>query len=105
MRLTAMGSSSLQPHYGFFQTTTSPETRRFIRQLLPDLDPGIRKAVRVLLENQIETFESCEGGAWTFVPRAHSQVLRHAGGRLASRGGLSRAWAPSLKPATGMVHP
>jgi hypothetical protein len=28
----------------------------------PDLDNGIRRAVRVLMENGVETFESCEGG-------------------------------------------
>ncbi len=28
----------------------------------PDLDPGIRRAVRILMENGVETFESCEGG-------------------------------------------
>jgi hypothetical protein len=27
------------------------------------IDPGIRKAVKILFENGIETFESCEGGA------------------------------------------
>jgi hypothetical protein len=48
--------------FGFFQNPPSTITRRLIRQLIPDLDPGIRKAVRVLLEHQIETFESCEGG-------------------------------------------
>jgi hypothetical protein len=29
----------------------------------PDLDPGIYRAVRVLREAGVETFESCEGGA------------------------------------------
>jgi hypothetical protein len=28
----------------------------------PDLDPGIRQAVRILREAGVETFESCEGG-------------------------------------------
>jgi hypothetical protein len=28
----------------------------------PDLDNGIRRAVRVLIENGVEAFESCEGG-------------------------------------------
>ena len=28
----------------------------------PDLDNGIRRAVRVLMENGVEAFESCEGG-------------------------------------------
>jgi len=27
-----------------------------------DLDPGIRKAVQILVDNGVETFESCEGG-------------------------------------------
>ena len=32
------------------------------RQYSPPLDKGIEKEVRVLNENGIETFESCEGG-------------------------------------------
>jgi len=30
--------------------------------LAPDLDPGIREAVRLLMSAGIETFESCQGG-------------------------------------------
>ena len=28
----------------------------------PDLDPGIRDAVKILMDSGVETFESCEGG-------------------------------------------
>jgi hypothetical protein len=35
---------------------------RQMDSLVPDLDPGIVRAVRVLVEAGIETFESCEGG-------------------------------------------
>jgi hypothetical protein len=57
-----MSARPIQPHYGFFQIPLSKDTRCFIRELLPGLDPGIRGAVRVLIENRVETFESCEGG-------------------------------------------
>ncbi len=30
--------------------------------MLRKLDPGIRRIVKILMENGIETFESCEGG-------------------------------------------
>lgn len=37
---------------------------RFARRICPrmPLDPGIVRAVRVLMEGGVETFESCEGG-------------------------------------------
>src|ERR1035437_5717076 len=38
------------------------EEEAFMRQLEPELDPGIRAAVRVLRRGGVETFESCEGG-------------------------------------------
>jgi hypothetical protein len=37
-------------------------SQRKMESLLPHLDPGIAQAVRVLVEEGIETFESCEGG-------------------------------------------
>jgi hypothetical protein len=58
-----MSASPAQSHYGFFQNSPSLQTKRYIRQLLPGLDQGIRGAVKILLEHGIETFESCEGGA------------------------------------------
>jgi len=33
------------------------------QQFDPPLDPGIKKAVEVLVDAGIETFESCEGGS------------------------------------------
>ena len=37
--------------------------------LAPDLDPGIREAVRLLMSAGVETFESCEGGEGHAYPR------------------------------------
>jgi hypothetical protein len=49
---------------------------------LATLDPGIAPHVAVLDATGIETFVSCEGGRWSFVPGADSAVLRR------TRGGL-----------------
>jgi hypothetical protein len=38
------------------------EEEAFMRVLEPELDPGIKAAVRVLRRGGVETFESCEGG-------------------------------------------
>lgn len=38
------------------------ERRQLIRDLLVKLDPGIARAVVILIEAGVETFESCEGG-------------------------------------------
>lgn len=41
-----------------------PEAMQRARDLLfePPLDPGVRHAVEILAANNIETFESCDGG-------------------------------------------
>ena len=54
------------------------EEEAFMRQLEPDLDSGIRAAVRVLRRGGVETFESCEGGPGHSYPgptvRFHGQA-------------------------------
>jgi hypothetical protein len=49
----------------------------------PDLDPGIRLAVKTLREAGVETFESCQGGAGHAYPEPTVRFLgsRSAGWR------------------------
>jgi hypothetical protein len=44
---------------------------------LPELDPGIRRAVKILTDHGVETFESCEGGPGHAYPEP---TIRFCGG-------------------------
>lgn len=44
------------------------DLERFAPDIDMDLDPGIRRAVLILRQHGVETFESCEGGAGHAMP-------------------------------------
>jgi hypothetical protein len=62
----------------------------------PGLDPGIRKAVLILDEAGIETFESCEGGPGHSFPEP---TIRFAGGPGDGWKALGRCLALNLQPS------
>jgi hypothetical protein len=63
----------------------------------PKLDPGIARAVRVLMEAGIETFESCEGGNGHAYPEP---TVRFYG----ERGAGFRAFAVALESGLSVLH-
>ena len=59
----------------------------------PPLDPGIRRAVIVLREAGVETFESCEGGIGHAYPEP---TVRFHGDRYSGYGALTAALQAGL---------
>jgi hypothetical protein len=66
------------------------------------IDPGIRKAVELFQNHQIETFESCEGGYRTLPSRTDRGLLGWARSWLAGSSGLYRLRAASSIPKAGV---
>jgi hypothetical protein len=61
------------------------------------IDPGIRRAVRVLWENDVETFQSCQGGpGHTF----HEPTVQFAGSQAEGFRALGIALQHGLKVST-----
>lgn len=64
------------------------------RDLLPDLDAGIREAVRVLRAAGVETFESCQGGAGHAYPEPTVRFHGDEGAGWEALGALIRQGLP-----------
>jgi hypothetical protein len=71
-----------------------PKLKREIKGLLPHLDPGIARAVEVLMNAGIETFESCQGGRGHTYPEP---TIRFHGQRAEGFRALTAALENGLK--------
>ena len=80
-----------------YSTAASSELQAHIGEIEARLDPPIAPIVRVLLENGVETFESCQGGAGHAYPEP---TVRFFGEKAAGY----RALAVALEHGLQVLH-